>query len=171
MKLINYLLAVLRRIEQIIASIGKAVSWLNVVLVVLIVVDVLLRASMDLTAVWVTEVQWQLFSLIFLLGAPYALQQDRHVRVDLFYERFNDKEKQKVNLWGTLLFLIPWCLLLLITGTRYAYEAFLTGEGSPNPGGLPTFVPIKLMIPFAALLLLLQGLVMVFSTPDENTAA
>lgn len=133
-------------------------SWLNPVLVLFIVADVMLRAAFDLTAVWVTEVQWHLFSLIFLLGAPYALQKDRHVRVDLFYERFSEGNRAAVNFYGTLLLLLPWCLLLLITGGHYAYEAWLSGEGSPNPGGLVTFVPIKIAIPLTALLLLLQGL-------------
>lgn len=149
-------------IEKGIALVGRAVSWLNVALIGLIVVDVTLRATLDLTAVWVTEVQWHLFSVVFLLGAPYALQRDRHVRVDLFYERFSSGWQRAVNLWGTLLFLLPWCLLIFITGSRYAYEAFLLGEGSPNPGGLPTYVPIKVVIPLAALLLMLQGLAIVF---------
>ncbi|MEM1359986.1 MAG: TRAP transporter small permease subunit [Bacteroidota bacterium] len=157
-------------IEKLIAAVGKAVAWLNVLLVILIVVDVILRASFNLTAVWVTEVQWHLFALIFLLGAPYALQEDRHVRVDLFYEKFSAPDRRKVNVWGTLIFLIPWCVLLLVTGAQYAYEAFINGEGSPNPGGLPTFFPIKLMIPTMAFLLLLQGIAIVFKRSFKTTA-
>ncbi|PHI20989.1 hypothetical protein CEQ90_04695 [Lewinellaceae bacterium SD302] len=167
-------MAVIRRIENFVAFIGRSVAWLNVLLILLIIVDVILRAVLDLTAVWVTEVQWHLFSLIFLLGAPYALQEDRHVRVDLFYERFSAKDRATVDLWGTLIFLIPWSILLMVTGSQYAYEAWLSGEGSPNPGGLPTFVPIKLMIPFSALLLLLQGLALAWKNNlllrEENTA-
>ena len=159
----------IKQIEGIIRFIGQAVSWLNIVLVVLIVVDVVLRATLDQTAVWVTEVQWHLFALIFLLGAPYALQKDRHVRVDLFYEKFGAKEKRSVNFWGTLVFLLPWCLLLIITGWGYAYESFLNGEGSPNPGGLPTFFPIKLMIPLMAFLLLLQGIAIMFVGPKKSS--
>lgn len=165
-------------IEKFIAWVGRTVALLNIVLILLIVIDVILRATLDLTAVWVTEVQWHLFALIFLLGAPYALQQDRHVRVDLFYERFSPQDRATVNRWGTLLLLIPWALLLLITGGQYAYEAWITGEGSPNPGGLPTFVPIKLMIPLAALLLLLQGIALFWKSrllnpeiaPEEKSA-
>jgi len=149
----------LHHIETLIAFIGKAAGLLNLVLIALIVVDVTLRALFDQTAAWVGELSWHLFAVIFLLGIPYALQQDRHVRVDLFYERFNRGDKRLVNLAGALLFLLPWALVLLVTGWRFAAEAWASGEGSPNPNGIPYFFPIKAMIPLAAFLLLLQGIV------------
>jgi len=147
----------MQAIEKIIAAVGRFAGWLAVPLIVLIVVDVLLRWAFDLTAVWVVEVEWHLFALLFLLGAPFALQRDRHVRVDLFYERFSVRDRAQVDFFGGLLLLLPWCVLLLITGGLYAREAWLSGEGSPNPGGLPIFAPVKSAIPLAALLLLLQG--------------
>ncbi|MEL6142590.1 MAG: TRAP transporter small permease subunit, partial [Bacteroidota bacterium] len=140
------------------AFLGRLAAGLIPILVLLIVIDVLLRSLFDLTAVWVIEVEWHLFSVIFLLGAPYALQKNRHVRVDLFYEKFKGKDRAQVDFWGALIFLIPWSILILITSIPYAREAWITGEGSPNPGGLPLFGPIKTIIPFTALLLLLQGL-------------
>ncbi|PPK86426.1 TRAP-type mannitol/chloroaromatic compound transport system permease small subunit [Neolewinella xylanilytica] len=146
-------------IDRLVASIGRAVGWLNVLLIVIVVVDVLLRWFFSLTAAWVIELEWHLFSLIFLLGIPYALQQDRHVRVDLFYEDFTARDKGMVNLVGAALFLIPWAIVLLYTSANYAYESWSSGEGSPNPNGLPYFFPIKSVVPFAAALLILQGLV------------
>ncbi len=147
-------------IDRLIAFFGRAAAWATGLLVVVIVIDVFLRFVFDLTAAWVVELEWHLFAFVFLLGAPYALQENRHVRVDLFYERFSKQEKGQVDFWGSLIFLIPWCLLLLFTGFTYAREAWMTGEGSPNPGGLPTFAPVKSLIPLAALLLLLQGIAM-----------
>lgn len=145
-------------IESFIAWIGKAASYLNLVLIFVIVVDVSLRALFDETAAWVGELSWHLFAIIFLLGIPYALQQDRHVRVDLFYERFSPANQRLVNLVGTLVFLLPWAIVLLITGWNFAAEALASGEGSPNPNGIPSFFPIKAMIPFAAALLIIQGI-------------
>ena len=146
-----------QHIESLIAFIGKAAGYLNLMLIAVVVIDVGLRTLFALTGAWVIELEWHLFAVIFLLGIPYAMQHDRHVRVDLFYERFTHKDKRLVNLIGTLIFLLPWAAVLLLTGWHYAAEAFATGEGSPNPNGIPYFFPIKAMIPFAAGLLLLQA--------------
>jgi len=149
---------VVSTIESLVAWIGKAAGYLNLLLILVIVVDVTLRALFDQTAAWVGELSWHLFAVIFLLGIPYALQQDRHVRVDLFYERFSPEHKRLVNIVGTLIFLLPWAIVLLVTGWSFAAEAWASGEGSPNPNGITTFFPIKAMIPFAAALLILQGI-------------
>lgn len=148
----------LRAIDKIVAFFGGVAGWLTLVLVVLILVDVTLRFSINLTYIWVMELEWQLFAAAFLLGIPYAWQQNRHVRVDLFYDKFSRQDQGKVDFWGTLIFLVPWCVLVIYLGTAFAWEAWLNQESSPNPGGLPTFVPIKILIPFSALLLLLQGI-------------
>ncbi len=144
-------------IDRLVASVGRAAGLLNILLIALVVVDVLLRWFFSLTAAWVIELEWHLFALIFLLGIPYALQRDRHVRVDLFYDRFSPRDRAMVDLLGTLLFLIPWTIVLLYFSVLYAREAWLAGEGSPNPNGIPYFFPIKAVVPFAALLLLLQA--------------
>ncbi len=148
----------IRNIESLVAFVGKAAGLLNLFLIALIVIDVSLRAVFSLTGAWVIELEWHLFAVIFLLGIPYALQQDKHVRVDLFYERFSHGNKRIVNLVGTIFFLLPWAIVLLVTGWHYAYEAFISGEGSPNPNGIPYFFPIKAMIPLAAGLLILQAI-------------
>jgi len=148
----------IRNIESLVAFVGKAAGFLNLMLIALIVIDVSLRALFSLTGAWVIELEWHLFAIIFLLGIPYALQQDKHVRVDLFYEKFSHGNKRSVNLVGTLFFLLPWAVVLLITGGHYAAEAFASGEGSPNPNGIPYFFPIKAMIPLAAGLLILQAI-------------
>ncbi len=143
--------------ESLIARIGTLAGWLNLPLIALMVLDVILRKLFSVTATWVIELEWHFFAVIFLLGIPYALQRDRHVRVDLFYEKFSPRERALVDLVGSLIFLIPWAAVLLYTGSHYALEAFSSGEGSPNPGGIPRFWPIKMMIPLMALLLLLQA--------------
>ncbi|CAH1000235.1 hypothetical protein LEM8419_01384 [Neolewinella maritima] len=148
----------IHHVERLVAYLGTAAGYLNLVLIVLVVVDVFLRWTFSLTAAWVIELEWHLFALVFLLGIPYALQQDRHVRVDLFYERFRPRDKRTVNVIGTLLFLLPWAAVLFITSSQYAAEAWRAGEGSPNPNGIPYFFPIKAVVPLAAALLFVQGL-------------
>lgn len=144
-------------IERVVSFLGRAAGLLNLLLIVLVVADVLLRWFFSLTAAWVIELEWHLFSLIFLLGIPYALQQDRHVRVDLFYERFRPRDQRLVNIVGTLVFLLPWSVVLFYTSWQYAAEAWVAGEGSPNPNGIPYYFPIKAVVPLAAALLFLQG--------------
>ncbi|MGB3547803.1 MAG: TRAP transporter small permease subunit [Saprospiraceae bacterium] len=160
-------------IQSLISHIGKAVSWLNLVLIALVVMDLLLRNLFGITANWVGEAQWHLFSLMFLLGAAYTLQKDRHVRVDLFYERFSPNDRRLTNLIGTLVLLLPWAMLLLVTGSRYAWQAWVEGEGSPNPGGIPYYWVIKAAIPAGAALLMVQGvltLVELLREKEEVTA-
>jgi TRAP-type mannitol/chloroaromatic compound transport system permease small subunit len=144
-------------IDRLNEAVGRAVSWLTTALVLLVCIDVFFRYLLDRTANWVMELEWHLFSVIFLLGAAYTLKHDKHVRVDLFYDRFSPRDKALVDLVGSLLFLLPWSALLVWVGTAYAWEAFRGGEVSPNPGGLPLFWPIKAMIPLGLFLLFLQG--------------
>lgn len=162
--------AVVHHIERLVSVLGRTAGLLNILLIVLVVADVLLRWFFSLTAAWVIELEWHLFSLIFLLGIPYALQEDRHVRVDLFYENFSATDRRTVNLVGTLIFLLPWSAVLCYTSWHYAAEAWSAGEGSPNPNGIPYYFPIKAVVPLAAALLFLQGVASAwraYQTPAE----
>jgi len=105
--------------------------------------------------------EWHLFSMIFLLAAGYTLKHDKHVRVDLFYTNFSKKDKALVNLVGALLFLIPWCCLIIWVSYDYALGSYKILEGSPNPNGLPYRFVVKFAITIGASLLLLQALAMV----------
>lgn len=137
--------------------VGRTVAWLTAALVLIICTDVSLRYLFNNTKAWIIELEWHLFALIFLLGAGYALKHDRHVRVDLFYDRFSKRDQAWINLVGTLVFLIPWCIVLIFVSTQYAYTSYLTSEGSPDPGGLPARYLIKYAVPLGLLLLLLQA--------------
>lgn len=164
------MISLVHHIERIVSALGRIAGLLNLVLIVLVVTDVLLRWFFSVTAAWVIELEWHLFSLIFLLGIPYALQQDRHVRVDLFYERFSHRDKRLVDIVGTLIFLLPWSAVLFYTSWQYAAEAWSAGEGSPNPNGIPYFFPIKAVVPLAAALLFFQGIAVIwksYKAPQE----
>ncbi|HMB92451.1 MAG TPA: TRAP transporter small permease subunit, partial [Rhodothermales bacterium] len=105
------------------------------------------------------ELQWYLFSLVFLLGAAYTLKHGAHVRVDVVYGRLSAKGKAWVNLLGTVLFLIPFCVLMLWTAWPAVQESWALREMSADPGGLPRY-PIKTIIPIAFVLLMVQGIAM-----------
>ena len=102
------------------------------------------------------ELQWYLFSVVFLLGAAYTLKANAHVRVDVFYNRLSPRHRAWVNLLGALLFLVPFCVLMLWTSWPVVVDSIVRLEGSPDPGGLPRY-PLLAMIPAAFVLLLLQG--------------
>ncbi len=157
-------------------NIGKAAAWLTGILVVLVCGRVLGRMIFDSEPVWLPELEWHLFAMIFLLGAGYTLKHDKHVRVDLFYAKFPEKDKALVDLVGALLFLIPWCCLIIYVSYDYALGSFKILEGSPNPNGLPFRFIVKSTITIGASLLLLQALAMVansvltlkYKTAKEN---
>jgi len=144
--------------------VGRATAWLTSFLVLFMCFDVVRRYLFNQTAVWITELEWHVFALIFLLAAGYALKHDKHVRVDLFYAKFSPKGKAWVNLIGTLVFLIPWCWIIISSSYRYAYNSFMINEASPDPGGLPARYIIKFAITVGFVLLLLQAIALVLES-------
>lgn len=149
-------------IDQINEWVGRVVSWLTTLLVVLVCFDVITRYFFSDTAAWIMELEWHLFALIFLFGAGYAFKHDKHVRVDLFYAKFSPKDRALVNINGTLLFLIPWCLIIIYWSYEYALISYNVGEISPDPGGLPARYIIKFCVSIGVVFLLLQGVSVLF---------
>ena len=145
-------------IDQMNEHIGRAVAWLNVVLVVLIGYDVFMRKLFRSTSISIFELEWHLFALIFLLAAGYTFKHDRHVRVDVLYSRFSPKQKAWVNLIGTGVFLLPLCLMVMYSGWLFTRFAFLIHEGSPDPGGLPARFLIKSAIVIGFAFLAIQAI-------------
>lgn len=133
-------------------------ALLNIVLVLLVIADIVSRYVFSATSAWVMELEWHFFAAIVLLAAPYTLAADEHVRVDLFYSRFSAKDKGLVNILGHLVFLIPWCLVVIYYSAGFAYEAWIHNEGSSDSGGLPYRFIVKALIPLGFVLLLLQSL-------------
>jgi TRAP-type mannitol/chloroaromatic compound transport system permease small subunit len=144
--------------------IGQKVAWLNTLLVVVICLDVVRRYILNQSSVAFIEIEWYIFSVIFLLGAGYALKYDRHVRVDLFYSRFSAKGKAWINLLGCLFFLIPFCVILIKASFPYVGLSYRLNEISPDPGGLPGRYLIKAAIPLGFFFLLLQAVSLTFSS-------
>ena len=151
-------------IDRFIATTGKSVSWLAFVLVLVIIVDVFLRYTFSISSAGSSELEWHLFSVLFLLAAPWAFQVDRHVRVDVFHQRFSPKMKKWIELTGCVVLLLPFCAVGFWESIGFVKSAYLVGERSADPGGLPYRFLIKGAIPASFLLLGLQSISIILKT-------
>jgi|GEM_PF-650104 len=144
-------------VDRLNERIGRMISWLTLGIVLVAGADVVLRYLFGVGWVFMLELEWHMFGVLFLLGAGYTLKHQDHVRVDLFYAGFSPVWRARVDFWGAVLFLIPMCGLVIWTSLPYVAFAVQDLEGSPNPGGLPLRFLIKSMIPLGFGLLALQG--------------
>ncbi len=103
------------------------------------------------------EGQWYLFDVIFLLGMGWTLQQKGHVRVDIFQSRLAPKRKAQIELFGTLILLLPFALGVMAISIEPTWQSWKIWEVSPDPNGLPRYW-VKSLIPLGFLLLTLQGI-------------
>ncbi len=145
-------------ISKVNELIGQLVRWLIVIMVVGTFANVVWRYVFDKYSIPLNESVIIMNSMVFMLGAAYALQTNQHVRVDVFYAYFSDKKKAMVDLFGTVCFLIPMFLFLLVYSWGYVTDSWHVKEASPNTGGLPGFYLVKTIIPATCILMLLQAL-------------
>ncbi|MCA9732850.1 MAG: TRAP transporter small permease subunit [Deferribacteres bacterium] len=150
------------KIDWLNEKIGSGISWLNLLLIAVVCYDVFTRYFLKKSSIAVQEMEWHIFAVIFLLGAAYTLKHDRHVRVDALYNSFSLRTQAWVDFLGSLLFLLPFVVLVIWASTTFVANSFSIGETSPDPGGLPARYLLKACIPLAFVLLLLQGLSMNF---------
>ena len=144
--------------DSINRSFGRIAGWLTTLMVINVFVDVLLRYGFNKVYIAMQELEWHLFAAIFLLGAGHTLKKNGHVRVDLVYNNFNDRQKAWVNLIGSILFLLPFSLMVVLSSQEFVLSSFQIRETSPDPGGLPARYILKTMIPLGFGLLVLQGI-------------
>lgn len=137
---------------------GHFFSWFTVILVAIVCFDVITRYLFNESSVALQESEWHLFALIFLGGAAYTLKLNEHVRIDLFYSGYSARKKAFVNFIGSLLFLIPFVLIVIISSQDFVMMSLHQGETSPDAGGLPARYILKAFIPISFSLILLQGL-------------
>lgn len=151
-------------LERSVAQIGKLASWLSLLIVFIIVVDVFMRYTFSITSSASFEIEWHLFGALFLLASGWALQEDKHVRVDVFYQKFSTKSKAWINLTGTVFLLLPFCYVGFVEGLQFTITSYQIGETSPDPGGLPGRFIIKSMIPAGMFLLGMQGIAIILKS-------
>ncbi len=151
----------MKPVRRFIAISGKAIAWLTLVMVTLTVGIVILRYGLNLGWIWLQESVTYLHAMVFMLAAAWTLQEDGHVRVDIFYRDRPERHKALVNLLGMLLLLIPFCVFLLLVGWDYVMSSWRLLEGSREPGGLPLVYILKSLILLLPATLLLQAICIV----------
>jgi len=144
------------RIERFVDRVGQAVSWLALVIVALMSVNVVLRYLFSIGSVWAQELEWHLLVPLILFGCSYALRHGEHVRVDIVYGRFTPRAKVAVDLVSSLL-VVAISALFIWFSLHYVQQAYVIDEGSPDPGGLPHRYLLKALLPIGFALLLAQG--------------
>ena len=147
-------------LERISELTGSVMAWLTVLMVLGTFVIVVLRYVFDLGWIAMQESIVWMHAAVFMLGASYTLKHNEHVRVDIFYRRSTAQRRAWVNVFGTVVFLLPLAVFVAVTSWDYVSTSWAIREASREAGGLPfPFVPImKSLIPATALLLMLQGI-------------
>ena len=150
-----------RLIDRVTDGLGRFVSWLALVMILIGAYNALVRylgrfTGTSLSSNLYLELQWYLFSVLFLLGAGYGLKEDAHVRVDVVYGRLRRRAKAWINVAGAVLMMIPFSVFVLQVSWPSVSNSWSIRESSPDPGGLPRY-PLKAIIIVAFVLLLLQG--------------
>ena len=145
-------------IDGISHIIGRFTGWLTTLMVGVVFYDTVMRYAFNRGNVALQELEWHLFALIFLIGAADTLKQGGHVRVDILYLRFSKRTRAWIDLVGTLVLLIPFSIMIILSTQKFIHNSWVVREVSPDPGGLPARYLLKAMIPTGFALLILQGI-------------
>lgn len=144
-------------LERISKYSGLLAAVLVVILSLLVAYDAMMRYLFSAGSIALQEVEWHLFDVIFLLGLTYALKHDKHVRVDIFFDRYSHESKSVVQILSMLLLVIPFSLLFIYDAYDMTYQSYIQGEVSSDPGGLTHRWLIKSMLVFSLGLLAIQA--------------
>lgn len=154
----NLIIWLAHSIEKFSIYCGKLISWLTFLMVLVVFLIVIMRYGFSLGSIALQEAIIYLHGMVFLLAAGFTLQQDEHVRVDIFYNSMSHQRRAWVDLIGTLLFLFPFCIFLFSMSLEYVLSSWRINEGSGESGGLPGLYLLKSMILIMPVLMMLQGL-------------
>lgn len=135
---------------------GKVSSIFIIFLIALVSLSVILRYIFSIGFTWLQDLYIWTHACFILFGIAYTLNKDGHVRIDILYRKFNVKRKKKINLVGSVIFGLPFCLLLIIKGYEYFFRSFLISEDSKETGGLPNIYILKFFIFFMGILLSIE---------------
>ena len=143
-------------IDALNSRIGRWAAWLILVAVLISAGNALIRKIFDMSSNAWLEMQWQLFSAVFLLCSPYTLLRNEHIRIDILNQGFPQRLRNWIDLLGHFLFLMPFVLLMVYFGWPFFWASYSIGEQSGSAGGLAQW-PAKLLVPLGFALLALQG--------------
>ena len=154
------------RIERVIDLLGRATSWLALVIVMLMAVNVILRYLFSYGSVWAQELEWHLLAPLILFGMSYALLHGEHVRVDVLYGKFSPAAKLRVDVVGSLLGIAISAIIIWLS-LKYVEQSWVIGEKSPDPGGLTHRWVLKALIPLGFFFLILQSIAVLIGTLEK----
>lgn len=151
------LLALSRLIDGLNALIGRWISWLILIAILVSAGNAVVRKTFNMSSNAWLELQWYLFGAAFMLAAAYTLQQNEHIRIDIIYGKFSRRTQHWIDLFGHLFFLMPFVILMIVYFVPYVSLSYRTGEMSSSAGGLIIW-PAKALLLAGFLLLALQGI-------------
>jgi TRAP-type mannitol/chloroaromatic compound transport system permease small subunit len=154
---VKFFLGVSGLIDRLNGLIGRLVYWLILVSVIVSSGNATVRYIFSRSSNGWLEIQWYLFSAVFLLGAGYTLLNNEHVRIDIIYGRLTPRGRAWIDLLGGLFFLLPMALIIMSLAWPMFMDSWVRNEYSTDAGGLIRW-PVKLLIPVGFFLLVLQGL-------------
>lgn len=147
---------IIKILDKFIDFIGGIAALAMILMLLNVFYDVLMRYFFKNSSIGMQEMEWHLFSVVFLFGMAYALKEDGHVRVDMFYENMKPKRQALINIIGSLIFIIPFSLIIINSGFDFASGAYEMGEISGDPGGLTDRWIIKSAIATSFVFLLIS---------------
>lgn len=153
----NGLLQLSRVIDAINLRIGRWLSWLILVAVVVSAVNAIIRKLFDVSANSWLELQWVLFGVVFLLCSPWTLLVNEHIRIDIVNSLFSKRVRNIIDVVGHVLFLLPLTIVMIVTSVPFFIRSYEINEQSQNAGGLPQW-PAKSLIMIGFTLLFFQGI-------------
>ena len=153
----NALLAASRFIDAFSARLGRWLSWLILVTVLISAANATVRKLFDYSSNAYLEIQWYLFSATFLLGAGYTLLRNEHVRIDIISARLSRRTRNWIDAIGIVFFIFPMCFLIAWLSWPLLEDAWTRNEVSTNAGGLIIW-PARLLVPVGFGLLILQAI-------------
>ncbi len=151
------LLKVSRGIDAFNTWIGKRLAWLILVAVIVSATNATVRKVFDTSSNSWLELQWVLFSIVFLLCSPWTLHDNEHIRIDIVNNLLPNRVRDIIEVVGHTFFLLPLCIIMIVTGSPFFLRSYEINEQSGNAGGLPQW-PSKALIAIGFTLLLIQGI-------------
>ena len=151
------LLRVSALIDALNGRIGRFVSWLILLAVLVSTVNAVVRKVFDMSSNAWLELQWQLFGAVFMLGAAWTFLANEHIRIDIVNARLPKRVRDWIDLLGHFFFFMPIVILMIYDGVPFFLRSYNINEQSLNAGGLAQW-PAKLLIPLGFGLLFLQGI-------------
>lgn len=146
------------QLDRVLDRLGQAISWLNLLMAIIVLVIVVLRYWLSIGSVALQESITYLHAALFMLGISYTLQHNGHVRVDIFYRNFSARRRALVDLAGLIIFLIPTCVLIIVSSWDYVNASWATGERSEESSGIAFVYGLKTLMIIMPSLLIVQGI-------------